>query len=323
MNRLALLALLLLLLSAAAPGPARAADDPPGTPGYRIGIDDQLQLSVRPRSDLSAQVAVLADGTISLPTIGAVKAEGLTVAQLSQLLTRRYSQFDRDITQVTVSVLAYNSQKIFVLGEVGKPGRYSFPGNPELWDAIREAGGPVAEADLGSVQVIRGEGETRQTMVVDLGAAISSGDFSGMPKLHPGDTVRLLKKEGPVSARDQIYVLGEVKTPGIYSTQAATDVMSAIMSAGGPSPSANLSNVVLTRRAGDTSKTLTLNMHDYLKGGKWNANLPLRPGDTVRVPQKGGSFIRGLFSSSGALPALQAVVSMVIAVESIRIARNR
>lgn len=315
---LPLLAGFLMLLQAI---PALAVVSPPGSPDYEMGPDDVLQISVRPRVDLNTQVTVLSDGTINLPSIGAIKAAGLTVNRLSQELTRRYGLFDRDITQVTVTMLAYNSQKIFLLGEVTRPGHYSFPVIPGIWDVVREGGGPTPEAELSSVQVIRGEGDKRETINVDLGAAINSGDFSSLPKLRPGDSIRLLRRGAPVSAKDQVYVLGQVRAPGIYPSQTASDVMSAIMSAGGPTEAANLGSVMITRRTGESSRTLEVDLGHYIDGGGLNSNVPVRPGDAVTVSSRGG-LLRGVLSLNTILPVFQAIISSIIAVESIRVARN-
>jgi polysaccharide biosynthesis/export protein len=302
--------------------PASAAVSPPGSPDYKIGIDDMLQVVVRPRMDLSAQATVLADGSINLPSLGNIHAEGLTVAQLSDNLTRRFGLYDRDITQVVVTVLAYNSQKIFLLGEVFKPGRYAFPVIPGVWDVVREGGGPTNDADLTSVQLIRGEGDKRETITVDLGTAINSGNFDNLPKLRPGDTIRLQRRQVMVPSKNQVYVMGEVKLPGIYSTEAATDVVSAMMSAGGPTADAKLSEVVLTRRNGELTRSVRVDMEGYMDGKVGVANLALRPGDTVNIPSRSGGLLHGLLPFNTILPILQVVVSTVIAIESIRVARG-
>ncbi|MBI5835921.1 MAG: polysaccharide export protein [Candidatus Eisenbacteria bacterium] len=302
--------------------PAGAAISPPGSPDYKIGVDDILQVVVRPRLDLSAQATVLGDGTINLPSLGAVKAEGMTVNLLSADLTRRFGLYDRDVTQVVVTVLAYNSQKIFLLGEVYKPGRYAFPVIPGIWDVVREGGGPTNEADLGAVQLIHGEGDKRETVTVDLGSAIASGDFSGLPKLRPGDTVRLVRKQIVVPTKDQVYVMGEVKVPGIYSTQTAPDVLGAIMVAGGPGPDAKMSRVTVTRRNGENTRSIELDLDHYLDGDVALANLPLKAGDAISVPTRSGGLARGLGPINAVMPVLQVLISTFIAIESIRAVRG-
>ena len=316
--RIGVVAILLSVLST----PAGAVVSPAGVPDYQIGVEDVLQISIRPRGDLNTQVTVLADGSINVPSLGAVKALGSTPNQLSQELTRRFGLFDRDITQVTVTVLAYNSRRVFLLGEVVKPGRYSFAVIPGIWDVIRESGGPTNAADLSSVQIIRGEGDTRETMTADLGAAIASGDFSGLPQLKPGDTIRLTPKQALVPSKDQVYVMGDVKAPGVYSTQSALDVVSAVMSAGGPGLDADMSEVAITRRTGASTRTVTVDLADYLSGGDATANLALKPGDTISIPPKQTGLSRGLGGLNTVLPVIQAIISSVIAIESVRIARG-
>ncbi|HVP40137.1 MAG TPA: polysaccharide biosynthesis/export family protein [Candidatus Saccharimonadales bacterium] len=313
------LAALALALTAQSAAPVAS---PPGSPDYKIGVDDILQVGVRPRMDLNTQVTVLADGTISLPSLGPVHAEGMTVKELSSELTRRFGLYDRDITQVTVTVLAYNSQKVFLLGEVYKPGRYAFPVIPGIWDVVREGGGPTSEADLTAVQVIRGEGEKRETITVDLGSAITSGNFDGLPKLRPGDTVRLLRKQVTVPPKDQVYVMGEVRSPGIFSTQTASDVVSAIMAAGGPTTDADLSEITLTRRNVEGTRSLELDLKGYETGDRIPADLALKPGDAISVPSRSGGLLHGLLPFNTVLPLLQVVISTVIAIESIRVARG-
>ena len=71
--------------------------------------------------ELSADVVVRPDGMISLPLINDVRAEGLTPEQLRVALTTAASKFVEEPT-VTVVVKAINSRKVFITGQVGKPG---------------------------------------------------------------------------------------------------------------------------------------------------------------------------------------------------------
>src|SRR3989441_5674489 len=136
---------------------AAAPDATPGTPGsatYRLGSGDVLNVEVVGRRDLSQQYTVGQDGVLFMPLTGGVNAEGKTVNELSAELARRLSLYDRDITQVNVSVSEFRSRKIFVLGSVLHPGKYSFAQLPTVWDAIGEAGGPAEDAQLSAVEGI-------------------------------------------------------------------------------------------------------------------------------------------------------------------------
>src|SRR2546427_3642133 len=97
------------------------------------------------------------DGQLAMPLTGGVPAEGKTAAELSAELARRLSLYDRDITQVNVSVAEFRSRKVFVLGAVLHPGKFSFAQLPTVWDAITEAGGPAEDANLSAVEIIPSE----------------------------------------------------------------------------------------------------------------------------------------------------------------------
>jgi protein involved in polysaccharide export with SLBB domain len=116
--------------------------------------------------------------------------------------------------------------------------------------------------------------------------------------------------------------MGEVRAPGIYSTDIAADVVSAMMAAGGPGPDAKLSGVTLTRRNGDHTRSLELDMGGYLDGTVSTANMALRPGDTVNIPSRSSGLLHGLLPFNTIMPVLQVIISTVIAVESIRVARG-
>ena len=130
----------------ATPPPAPVAA--PATPasvgaGYVIGPDDVLQVTVWKEQTLSGTFPVRPDGMISMVLLGDVKAAGLTPEQLSATLTTQYKKYIQD-PLVTVLVQQVNSQRIFVVGEVGHVGAIPItPGMTPL-QAIASAGGLVA-----------------------------------------------------------------------------------------------------------------------------------------------------------------------------------
>jgi len=117
---------------------------------YVIGVEDVLTVTVRERPDLTGTFLVGPQGTIAHPLLGEVKAAGMTPSQLSRELSRKFSVFRAGDAVVTVA--QYNSQKIFVVGEVVRPGKYAFAVIPSIWHVLSEAGGPTDAALLGAVQ---------------------------------------------------------------------------------------------------------------------------------------------------------------------------
>jgi polysaccharide biosynthesis/export protein len=128
-----------------------AAEDPST---YRIGVEDELQISVWHEAELSMPVQVRSDGMITLPLINDVSAVGLTTAELKASLTEKLSAYVNE-PQVTVIVKAIKSRKVFLVGQVAKPGTYILVGKKTALQVILEAGGLGPFAKTGSIVIVR------------------------------------------------------------------------------------------------------------------------------------------------------------------------
>src|SRR5690242_17563869 len=125
-------ALLLASLSAFAQEKTAASG---GEETYVIGATDVLQISVWKEPDVSTTVTVRPDGKISMPLVADVQASGQTPEALSKELTEKLSKFI-SAPKVTVVVQQANSHKIFVVGQVLRPGSYSLLPNMTVLQAI-------------------------------------------------------------------------------------------------------------------------------------------------------------------------------------------
>lgn len=273
---------------------------------YVIGPEDVLSVLISERSDLSGSFMVGPEGTITLPLLGQVRASGLTPSQLSKELSRKLSVFRAG--EAAVSVLQYNSRKIFVIGEVVRPGKYVFPVIPSIWDVISEAGGSTERALLSAVQVIRAG--TGEIITVDVRKALN-GDPKEQVKLRPGDTIRVPSKTSTAPEGYVVYVIGEVKVPGSYEVALARDLVAALLAAGGPTEMAELRKLYVVRKSASQATTFRINLEKFLKEGVVAANPELRPGDTIMVPRK-RTVIGTVFSLGGLATVLSAVASIVI-----------
>lgn len=279
-----------------------------GTGEYVIGVGDELEVTVWQRDDLSTTVNVDTEGNVTLPLIGAIRAQGQTPKKLGEELTRRFSFVDRDVSQVTVSILAYNSRRVFVMGEVLTPGAYAFAQIPGVWEVIREAGGPGPEAALSRVRVIPPDGGGAP-QVIDLDQVLATGDFSLLPPLQPGSTVLVPRAETTGPEGDVVFVFGAVLEPGAVSIDAARGVVQAILAAGGPTETANLKQVRVVRPGPVRARVFHFDLRDYLLEGELFPNVTLLPGDTVTVPNSNtaryATFLRDVVTvAAGALGAV-------------------
>lgn len=123
---------------------------------FIIGPEDVLHVEVWKDQDLSRDVTVRPDGLISLPLVGDVKAEGLNVKQLTEVLTKRYAKYI-ETPNVSVSLNAINSFKIFIVGKVNAPGVFSIRSNTTVLQAISMAGGFAEWATPDKIVLVRQE----------------------------------------------------------------------------------------------------------------------------------------------------------------------
>jgi polysaccharide export outer membrane protein len=279
--------LLLLLLAP----PARAQE-------YTLGPEDVLQISVWLHPELEKTVAIGPDGSLIFPPAGEIKATGLTTRQLADRLGERLSTYLRQTTTVTVTVSQYLSRSVYVVGAVGRPGRYGFQSMPGLVDLISQAGGAQPGADLSRVQVIRKEGEARRVLTADVSTALRDGIGTDLPVLRPGDTVVLNTKDGGAYAGapgDGVAVLGEVLRPGLYTVGSGLDVLMLMAQAGGFTARANLRlvRVVTPDPGGAQVRTV-----DLKAAVEKNGAVPVivKPGDVVFVTPSSSSAAWTVFT---------------------------
>ncbi len=157
-------------------------------PDYVIGPDDVLSIVFWRDKDMSDDVAVRPDGKISLPLINEVQASGLTPEQLRAALTTAANKFVED-PAITVVVKAINSRKVFITGQVAKPGPYSLSAPTTVLQLIATAGGVAEYAKSDRIMVMRTEnGKTigRRFNYKD----VSQGrNLQQNLELKPGDTI--------------------------------------------------------------------------------------------------------------------------------------
>ena len=154
---------------------------------YVIGADDNLQITVWREPSLSGVLPVRPDGMISLVLIGDLKAAGRTPTQLSNDISDRLKKYIQD-PSVTVAVTAVNSQRVYMVGEVGHVGPIPMaPGMTPL-QAISAAGGPSPYANVKRIYILRGSNAKQQKIPFNYKQALK-GDNRQDITLQAGDTI--------------------------------------------------------------------------------------------------------------------------------------
>ena len=273
---------LMALFAFLVPAPAAQAAD------YLLGPEDVIAVSVWLHPELERSVTVSADGNITLPPVGEIKAAGLSTKQLGERIADRLSAYLRQTTTVTVTVVTYMSRSVYVTGSVANPGRFGFERIPSIVEVLGSAGGALTGANLEAVQIVRTENGLRRTLLADVASAMRDGDTSRLPELKAGDTVIIsgvvqgTSAGGEVSVGSGAAVLGEVTNPGLVSVGAGVDIWAVLAAAGGTTERADLRSVrVLTR----TETGTTVAAHDLravLDNGS-RAPVTIKTGDVVFV----------------------------------------
>jgi polysaccharide export outer membrane protein len=172
---------------AARSGPAQSGASPASMPNYKLAPDDSIQITVWKEKDISGTFPVRPDGKISLVLLGDIQAAGLTPEELSNVLTEKLKKYIQD-PLVTVSVLATNSQKVFVLGEVQKVGPVEMSADMTALQAISAAGGLTPYASESHVYILRGPAGHQNKILFNYKKALK-GDPNASVALKAGDTI--------------------------------------------------------------------------------------------------------------------------------------
>ena len=177
-----------------APAQARAAVAPvvpagvPTPPDYVIGPDDILTIVFWREKDMSGDVQVRPDGKISLPLINEVQASGLTPEQLRLNVTEAAGKFVED-PAVTVVVKGINSRKVFLLGQVGKPGPFPLGGPTTVLQMIAIAGGVAEYSKSDKIVIMRVENGKTVSHKFNYKDVTEGKNLQQNIDLKPGDTI--------------------------------------------------------------------------------------------------------------------------------------
>jgi polysaccharide export outer membrane protein len=266
------LVLLLFLLQAADPS------------AYQIGPDDLIHVTVIGQAEMTGDFPVDREGMLVFPILGKVKASGLAAGELERKLTTLLADGYVKRPQVSVSVRDYRSQKVFVTGQVGRPGAYALRADRTVRAVLGDAGNLASDAGH-EVVVIRPhhpspdapadatpvsdpatvpDAEVFRISVRDIQAATVASEFV----LQAGDTVNV-----PRAAL--VFVNGHVARQGSYRFEEGLTVLQAITLAGGLTERGSNKRIKLVRTVDGKPAEIKAKLTDALE-----------PGDTILVPER-------------------------------------
>lgn len=166
-------------------GPKKAATE---DSNYVIGAQDVLDISVWKEAELTRTVPVRSDGKISMPLLNDVQAAGLTPLQLAADITAGLKKFVTD-PQVTVIVTAINSQRVYIMGEVTRPGAYPMLPNMTVLQALSSGGGFTQFAKITKIYVLRVDNGKQEKLPFNYKEVIAGKAADQNIFIKAGDTI--------------------------------------------------------------------------------------------------------------------------------------
>ena len=173
-----------------APDESRGAQDtlPAVDPGYRLGAEDVMLVSVWKDEHLTREVVVRPDGVFSFPLVGDVQAEDRTVEEIRADLVKRLTRYIPN-PNVSVAVMKVLSYKVYVVGRVNKPGEYLIGHYTDVLQALSLAGGLTTFAAENDIKVIRRIKGQQQVFPFRYGDVRKGHDLEQNMLLQRGDVV--------------------------------------------------------------------------------------------------------------------------------------
>lgn len=269
----------------------------PARTEYRLGPGDVLDIEIVGEITSRTRTVVGPDGKVYFHILPGLDVWGLTMAQARQGLAREMRRYVREDPPLSLTLVSAQSQRVWVLGRLNKPGIYPLSGPMTLIEAISAAGGPAPAsavatrgggtmsmaspsgasedaADLGRAFVIRDGRHLR----INFERLLRDGDLSQNIYLQPDDFVYL-----PSATRGSVHVLGAVNNPRAVEYTGRMTLAQAVAQAGGTHVrEAHTSHVHLVRGSLAEPKVAVIDLTKIVKGTEHD--ILLEPNDIVYVP---------------------------------------
>ncbi|MES0370733.1 MAG: FG-GAP-like repeat-containing protein [Mariprofundaceae bacterium] len=255
-------------------------------PGYKTGAGDDLSITFwQGGKSTEHKITVQTDGTVSLPYQEALQVSGLTPREIDRKITEILSRYERH-PRVDVRVLKARSKTVSIFGQVQNltrqptgPGTYFISGRESLVVFLSRAGGPGKDADLTKVQIIR----NGKTVVLNLDRAIKQGDWAENAIIDDGDTIFI---PSLAQSKRRVYVLGDVKKPGIVEFIGEIRFLDAVSKSGGLGVDAYLPDIRVIRADRDSPQILAVNFERFMEQGDLTQNIALQDKDVLIIPRR-------------------------------------
>ncbi|MFP4270399.1 MAG: polysaccharide biosynthesis/export family protein [Alphaproteobacteria bacterium] len=155
---------------------------------YRLNPGDVVRISVWREEELLREARIQPDGTVSYPLVGSVSAADRTPTAVAETITQELEEFIPDAV-VTVELLEARGYRVYVIGEVARPGEYQLSQPITALQALSIAGGLTPFAGSGGIRILRTQADEQMSIAFDYDAVADDGEMDKNIFLEAGDTV--------------------------------------------------------------------------------------------------------------------------------------
>ena len=159
--------------------------------GYRIGPGDKIRVSYWAHKDLDTEAIIRPDGAFAMPLIGDVNASGRSADDIAADVASRLKNglYKDEKPSISVQVIEVKSYKIYIVGEVQKPGDFAPPSPVTVLQGLAMAGGFTRFANSSHIVIVRWDSRGERRIPFDYSAVVDNGDLEQNLVLQLGDTV--------------------------------------------------------------------------------------------------------------------------------------
>lgn len=169
--------------------PQKIAEEKSRKDSYRLGTDDVIRITVDQHPEWSGEYTIAPNGKIRVTDLGEIAVEGFSTADLESHLSTYLSSFVKD-PKISIDIVRYASEVIYVLGAVERPGKITTGGkNTTVRDAVVMASLPSVYAKTSTVFVITPSRKSPRKQVVNLSRILYHGELENNIEVKPGDIV--------------------------------------------------------------------------------------------------------------------------------------
>jgi len=157
---------------------------------YTLGVEDVIEISVLRHLEVSGEYIINAEGKIQYEFLGDIKIEGMKKNEVRNVLTQRLSEYIIS-PEVMIKITGYNSKIVYVIGEVGSPGKIYMRGDTiTVREALVQAGLPLLTGKVKESKLITPSASGKvERKVIDINKLLYEGDLRENLVMKPGDTL--------------------------------------------------------------------------------------------------------------------------------------